>query len=444
MRSQNIRGKRFRSEAFDNLQFLFEEYGYNDHQLHCVITFKGKLNPVLLKKAFLLTLEAIPILGCRYVLNHSHPYWESVEKTKWGRAISFVDAGNDDINENQLLTLKTSALEGPQVEILDLEYPEKDILYITMNHMVCDAAGFKEYLYRLGSIYSQLKIDPDYYPSLSKGTRGLNQVFEQFNIKNRIKLLFLSPNSQNSQYQLINTPQKELSHYLQIYRMSQDRYLQLQSYCKAHRATINDVMMAAYYRTLYGLFYIPRNIALNIPCTVDLRRYLPDNQSGGFCNLSSWIMCDIIPQENETFEDTMVRVDEVMESRKKAFPGLNGLALLALASKILPYPRSKSLIIKGLQYPLVALTNIGIIDKNHLVFSDNVVLDAFMTGSMKYAPYFQMGLSTFADSITFSLNLNDCNRDRELIRNILNCSIKNLKTIYSIREFNPNSSIAII
>ncbi len=125
-------------------------------------------------------------------------------------------------------------------------------------------------------------------------------------------------------------------------------------------------------------------------------------------------MCDIIPGKKEKFEDTVKRVHDVMESRKKFFPGLNGLATLYLGSQ-LPYSKAKELVKNKLQYPLFALTNIGIIDKNSLVFHNMLVTDAFMIASIKYPPYFQMALSTFNETITFSLNLCDCEWDRELI-----------------------------
>jgi NRPS condensation-like uncharacterized protein len=410
-------GKLFRAEVFDNLQFLFEEYKYNDHQLHCVITFSGKLNQDLLKKAVYLSMEIVPLLGSRYVVSTRHPYWESLEKTQYEKAVSFIDSPDLDINDH--LTSRTSAQEGPQLQVTLLSGPDYDVLCIVMNHMVCDAAGFKDYLYLLGSIYSELVKNPDYIPlSRFKGTRSLSQVFNRLNIVDRVKLLFLSPNSKNSEYRLINqyTGDKVPQPYMQLYKLPQTRYQALKTYCNRQNVTINDVMLAVYYRTLYRLLNINDNIALNIPCTVDLRRYLPDHKTMAICNLASWIVCDIIPGKKEEFDDTVKKVHNLMESRKSSFPGLNGLATLSLAFQLFSYQKAKELIKKKLQYPLFALTNIGTIDRNSLLFHNILVTDAFMTGSIKYPPYFQMALSTFNDTITFSLNLCDSESDRDLIK----------------------------
>jgi NRPS condensation-like uncharacterized protein len=421
---------RFKAEVFDKLQFLFEEYKYNDHQLHCIITFKGRLNRDIFEKAVFMSIESVPILGCRYVFDARDPYWESIGKSEYAKAISFEECSNLDQRINELLTSRTSVLEGPQVKFTVLTGPENDVLSVAMNHMVCDAAGFKDYLYLLGSIYSNLIKNPAYITSTRfKGTRSLNQVFSRLNIINKTKMLFLSPNSKNSQYKLATEyPTNEaFQPYTQIQKLPSTQYQALKTYCESKNVTLNNVMLAAYYRTLYRLFNIKSNIALNIPCTIDLRRYLPNQKAQTICNLASWIMCDIIPGENEKFDETVKRVHIVMESKKKSFPGLNGLARLSLVSQIFPYSKFKESIKRNLKYPLFALTNIGMIDKNSLVFDQLCVTDAFMTGSIKYPPYFQMGLSTFNNTITFSLNLSDCESDRELIKRYFDLFNRELK-----------------
>ncbi len=284
MDKNNASSKHYRAEAFDKLQFLFEEYKYNDHQLHCIITFSGRLNKDLLKKAVFLSVEIMLILGSRYVVSTRYPYWESIEKSQYEKAVSFVDSHNLDHDINNLLASKTSAQEGPQLKVTALSGPDNDVLCIVMNHMICDATGFKDYLYLLGSIYSDLIKNPNYTPPSSfKGTRSLSQVFNQFNIVDRVKLLFLSPNSKNSEYQLIHEHmgKGEFQPYVQLHKLPQTRYQSLKIYCNHNNVTINDVMLAAYYRTLYQLLDIKENVPLNIPCTVDLRRYLPGGESTG-------------------------------------------------------------------------------------------------------------------------------------------------------------------
>ncbi|MGA2159644.1 MAG: hypothetical protein ABSG90_10510 [Dehalococcoidia bacterium] len=410
--------KHFKAEAFDKLQFLLEEYRYNDHQVHCVVSLDGKLDRDVLKKAVLLTMEDVPILGCRFVEDSRRPYWQCIDRADYEKAFLFIESNDTDEDLKRLLVSRTAALEGPQVQVTLLRGPQHDLLNVVINHMVSDAAGFKQYMYLLASTYTSLMRDPHYRPASNVGgSRSVCQIFNQLNLIDRARLLFLPGNMKDSGYVLGNGGNGEggLRPYMQLGRLERPGYLLLKKYCADKHFTVNDVVLAAYYRALYRLLEIKRDVPLNISCTVDLRRYLPGKKAQAICNLSSFILCDIIPGEAEAFDDTAGRVHEVMEARKRHFPGLGGLMTLPLVFQLFPYARAKKLIRENMHYPLFAMTNLDRIDKNLLIFGGTPVADAFMTGSIKYPAHFQMGFSTFNDTITFSLNLSDSKQDRELI-----------------------------
>ena len=55
--------------------------------------------------------------------------------------------------------------------------------------------------------------------------------------------------------------------------------------------------------------------------------------------------------------------------------------------------------------PLVAISNIGILDAKNLKFGDLTTEDTFITGSIKKAPYIQLALTTYNNEITFTVAL---------------------------------------
>lgn len=65
--------------------------------------------------------------------------------------------------------------------------------------------------------------------------------------------------------------------------------------------------------------------------------------------------------------------------------------------------------------PFIAFTNIGILDKKRLAFGNVEITKAYMTGSIKYSPYFQLAISTFDDQAVFSVNLYGTQSDRNTI-----------------------------
>ncbi|CCQ19771.1 4-dihydroxy-2-butanone 4-phosphate synthase [Listeria monocytogenes] len=66
-----------------------------------------------------------------------------------------------------------------------------------MNHMLADGAGFKEYLYLLSELYSNLLENLDYAANLSLGSRSLKQVFDQLS-RNEIKSIFTEKTKQKA------------------------------------------------------------------------------------------------------------------------------------------------------------------------------------------------------------------------------------------------------
>jgi NRPS condensation-like uncharacterized protein len=75
----------YTAEVFDQVQRLFDSTGFNDHQLHCVLRFESGPNAGVLKKAVTSSIEAIPILGTRYI-NGGRPRWTSLDPDTFGEA----------------------------------------------------------------------------------------------------------------------------------------------------------------------------------------------------------------------------------------------------------------------------------------------------------------------------------------------------------------------
>ncbi len=182
---------------------------------------------------------------------------------------------------------------------------------------------------------------------------------------------------------------------------------------------MNDIVLTAYYRVLYELLDIKEGESLTVPCMVDLRRYLPNKEADAICNLSSMIMCNIGPDMGADFEETLLKVSREMDAQKEGYAGLHGLSTLNVIFRFLPFSTVKELIKKKFVNPLIAITNLGIIDSGRLIFGKMPIEDAFVTGSIKYPPYFQLALSSFNDTITFTVSLYGSEDDRESVLKFL-------------------------
>ena len=65
------------------------------------------------------------------------------------------------------------------------------------------------------------------------------------------------------------------------------------------------------------------------------------------------------------------------------------------------------------------MTNVGIVDEKKLSFKGTKIESAFVCGSIKHRPHFQIALSSFANTVTISSNLYGNAQDKEAISHFL-------------------------
>jgi len=406
---------RYPSELLD--QFLFFQNSNNDHQIRSIIRFESQLDLATFEKAVALSVQMIPIIGCRFVESRSKSYWQKLPDDINDHLVDFLET-DDTISEiNKYLSKKPDEFIGPQIRIGVIRSEGKDTLCIVLNHMVFDGSAFKEYLYLLGQLYTRIteKKTAVENKQISR-ERSFDQVFKQFNLGNKIRLVLLHQNTKRKQDdphfpRALNGNREPI---FILHELPQNKFFRLKLYGKENNVTINDIVLSAYYRALYKIIKVPDGKSLNIPCMVDLRRYLPTNNPISFCNLSSMIETKCEYMKN--FEDTVQTISMRMNNNKKKYPGLNGLGMLSVIYRMMPYSWFKEFMIRQFSYPKITITNLGIIDSNKLRFINNEVKEAIILTALKYSPYFQLAFSTFKDVLTFSVSLYGTKADRDTMK----------------------------
>jgi len=430
-RNQNkkaLGGKtRRRAELWDQMHLIFQQY--NDHQLHGVLYFDGFLDFDCLKKAVLITMRQLPELSSRYVEGQFSPCWEEVRPLA-DEIVTYVKSRDEKAEIEAFLTSQTDTFSGPQLKVQVVHGGVNDTLCILMNHMICDGAGFKEYLYMLATAYTNVKKDPDFaHVCETGGSRSIKQVIKQVRLKDRITAL-LMPDCQPKKPGQLSFPlsgEASEASCLLTYKLESDRFEKLKQYSKKENATINDLVLAALIRAFCTMLDVQDYASVTIPCVMDLRRYLPDKKADGICNLTSTILCNMDFKVGESFGETVAKVKRAMDRQKSQLPGVKGLLLLDLVFSLFPYRVVKKLIGRHYINPLICLSNIGIIDGSRLTFDTLRIEDAFITGAVKYYPYFLLALSSFRDSVTFTVCLNGIDKDRRQVEQfftLLDCELK--------------------
>jgi NRPS condensation-like uncharacterized protein len=415
--------KSYHVEAWDILQHLFKVNKINDHTLHFVGEFSGKLDLERLRQAVDISIDAFPLIRCVYNETKRKPFWEDKGYTA-DDVIEYIEAQDADEEMIQHLYQEIDGFNGPQLRIKVIQREEKHIMCVLINHMLCDAAGFKDYLYMLSDIYTNMDRKLD-YSIAAMGNRKIKQVLKVFSIPDKLKIMFSKINMSVNDNSSFNFEGDLDSPFIEFRKIDKEKFLRLKAFAKKHEATINDVMLTAYMRVLFQIF----GKALSIPCAIDLRKYLLNHKAEGICNLPTNIFCNIGSEVDETFEQTIYKVKQVMDKQKNDISCVKSLIMLEKVFDIFPNKLARNIIEKNFSNPLIAFTNIGIIDKKRIVFGEIEITEAFMTGSIKYSPYFQLAVSTFADKVTLSVNLYGTKADRIKVSDFLDKFIGELQTI---------------
>jgi len=415
----DMREPSFKAEIFDQVQRLFDLNGFNDHQLHCLLSFESRSAPDagLLRKALAATIAAIPILGARYVAE-PRPFWERLEPQE--SAAAFETAATPDALE-AFLVRRADEARSPQVRLCWLE-ADPPAAAITLNHMICDGAGFKAYLYFLCETYSRLAADPAYVPPRVDGDRGLSQVVTRFSLASRIRALLFEQGDNNraGAREFPMEPSGGDVPFIARRRVARERTSAVRAHARRHGATLNDEILAAFYLCLFRALDVPPVERLAIPIMVDMRRYLePGAPFALLTNLSSTAMTSLERRPDEPFDATLARVKATMDTKKGGAIGVNAFFKLDLLFRHCGDARANRILRRRLENPLVCMTNIGVIDEARLSFAGVRPSDAFLCGSIKYKPYFQLAVTAYRDEITLSSNLYGGTADRRRVEAFL-------------------------
>ncbi len=412
------------AEPFELMQYFYRRS--HDPLIRCRIDLPAHIDVSLLKRALEVSTTAAPLVFC--VFDEDRGVWAKQECDA-NDAVSLVDVNlanehlanehrasgdhisGDQVSEDNPPSLESALLQsldhhaGPRLRICVMRGGEKDTLCIIVDHMICDGAGFKAYLYLLAGIYSAMENGSDGrnlvdgYPT----RRDFGQVSQNIGFMRKLGIVFAgaSAPSENPEMRLsLQGDAKDARLARAI--MSPADFIRIRAYAKSRMATVNDLLLTAYARTL-------RNRTgccdIVLPCPVDLRRYGKAGQRFGFCNLTSNYFCHLEMRRDAPFDETLSAVSAQMKAQKESDACLKGPLLLHALARVVSRRRLEHVFFKAAGVPVVSFTNLGVMDEDRLAFGAIKPESAFFATALKRPPSFQLSVSTFQDACTMTSSL---------------------------------------
>lgn len=387
-------------------------YGMGNFQIQAVLKLDGRIDFDKLVKAVRLSVDEEPVLGCRFI-EHAPPYWKRMKDIDNIMFCSIEETDNVEEAINSFLESPLDMDHDPMVRVKLIRLEQYDTLCIKLNHTCCDGAGAKEYIHLLSRIYSIMDSENGVYipkPSIRDSGDHI-KVFNNLGIKH--------PGLDNSVVESPKTVwpflwksggQKDVTPFV-VCRLPYGQLDVLSKYGKERGATINDLILTAFYRAMFKISQPPYRVPMDIGLTVDLRRYLPDNKASAIRNLSGGIVLRIARLKDEPFEGTLSRVVSLMNRKKNKNPGyqcatgaehaemMNFYQFLTFSKFI---SKASDVILKKCFYCSPGLSNVGIISKTLIKFGDNVVTDAYIIPPVIRMPGIMLVASSYNGILTFA------------------------------------------
>jgi NRPS condensation-like uncharacterized protein len=400
-------------------------FGAANFQIQAIMKLDGRLDRSKLLKAIKLSIDAEPVFGCRIVENDP-PYWKRLDDIDKTVFCTFEETDYPDQAVQRFVESSLSMDTDPMVKMKLISSGPYDTLCLKINHACCDGTGAKEYLQLLSDIYSSIdRKNGVFVPK--PGTRSRkdqDQLFETLGIKDpetawdpqleAPKTLWAFP-WQQGKSDIAGTA---------VCRLPYGQIDKLSAYGKAKGATINDLLLTAFYRAMFEMSQPQYGVPMDISSTVDLRRYLPNQKTDAIRCFSGGFDTRLVRVADEPFEGTLSRVVPMMKQIKNGRPGLQSAVGLERVEKAkfnetLSFYRTAGQNMSYADKCAPVLSNLSFLSKSPYKFDKYSVTDAYIVPPAVSAPGLLLCISSYNGIITLAVSYYEAQVQRDTVERLL-------------------------
>ncbi|MCM3785705.1 condensation domain-containing protein [Neobacillus mesonae] len=407
-------------------------------QIGITIKFQDQLSEDLVEQSIQLAAVQNPVLSGRFV-EVDTPYWEIRDDGILDEVLSVQYCMQQEMDSliESYMAQPINWISGPLLEARIFR-TQHDTLCLKMSHLCGDGTGLKQLTKLIASLYTRLAQQED-YASLQQlllaeqpGVRDQAALFAATGITD-LSTVIREPSGSASLWSFpVDSIDNAVAAVVRA-ELEPEQMQELKTRIRAHNATINDALLAAYFRSLSkrAVYMEPQTKEKAVGMTVDLRKYLPNRATEFVCNMSGMEMPQIELDHNDSFESTLIKVKLVMDQLKADHLGLSSaagmerMAELPLSAAVDQIGKQQEMA-KQMRMALPMMTNFGTIDEAAVQFDTCEASEAYMTSPLMYAPFFSVGASSFRNTLTLSVGFHTPALAIDSVKNLLDDMINEL------------------
>jgi len=425
--------KRLNAELWDKMHYLFRDF--NDRMVHVELHYDFEIDIDILKTVIICFLEKAPVLHSSFVDNKLRTYWR-VNDYDIDDVLTVARPDNLQEAIDDFLTQYIPPEDKLQIRFAVYYYEGKSVLLVVENHMCMDGGDLKYFMKALCKNYNDYAENAISPIDLKSGSRSYEKVYEDFSQTEQKMANNLYKNvcaKDDHRFPLTPDDIRDRS-FIARRKINAERFSALRKSGKQMGATVNDMLIAAYFYSLYELAGYPRQDSVTISCAIDLRRHMKDTSETGITNQTAFMQCNIPELGEDIFKTLEYTKKSVERFKNDKFMGLYGLPLLKLGYSIMPQAASEQVIKIGYSNPLLAMSNIGILEQDKLALSGHEPFDGFMTGAVKYKPYVLLSATSLGGELTLSMCVRGNEEDKKTVEKFFDLMDKNIDVLAAGRQ----------
>ena len=419
-----------RSELWDKTQFFLSKF--YDRMMHYAIFYDGKIDIDILRASIKYVVDRVPVLHSQYRPNPILPYWKI--RTDYEAAELLEVEEVEDLEEATYAFLKGSISHKSKLQIRAKVFTCKNkCSFATLvNHQCFDGADYKYVMFKIVEFYNAFKKSGSFDSvEIKQGTRHLSQIYENMepNAAKKAKGLYNNASKTGIKEKFRFTDDKDVEKRFITKMMDPELFEAIKAKGKKEGASLNDLLLAAYFRALIKEIGATNTTPINITSMMDLRRHMLNRDTVGCTNMTAFMPCKLADGIGENIHETLFRVLEQTKKQKADdVAGLYGIPLLGLAYKLFLLDCIATFAIRlGYDNPLIQMSNLGLIKGDYVNFDGCLMYDCFMTGAVKYKPYFQFTCVTRENFMKFCVAERCSANDEKLILGFFDDMMNELK-----------------
>lgn len=420
--------RKLTAELWDKMHYLFRDF--NDRMVHVELNYDFVPDIDALKTVIICAFEKVPVLRSKFVDTKLSTHWE-VMPYDIDDVLTVAYPENVEEAVEDFLTQYIAPDSHIQMKLALFIKDGKSTLCMVENHMCMDGGDLKYFLQAFCKNYTDYVENGVSPIEFRTGSRAYTDVYSGFsNMESGVaQRLFKNINARdNHKFPLTKDNIRDKS-FIARRKFSEDTLAKLKAKGKELGATVNEMLLTAYFYSVYELADFPASDQVMISSAIDLRRHMDSVENKGFTNHTAWMQCAVPERGRDIFETVQYVVRSSNRFKKDKFMGLYGLPLLNFGYSILPHAASEEIIKIGYSNPNMSMSNIGILKGKDFALSGHEPTDAFMSGAVKYKPFVLLTVTTYKNIITLSMCVRGNEEDKKIVNKFFDLMEKNIKTL---------------